>query len=298
MEVAVSGASGLIGTALRERLETDGHRVVPLVRGEVSGPDEIRWDPYEGKIDAGGLEGLGGLVHLSGARIRAGRWTPRHRRAVLESRTRTTRLLATTLAGLDRPPPVMASGSAIGFYGSRGDDELTEETGPGDGFLADLCMAWEAATAPAEAAGVRVVHLRSGLVLSGDGGLLDPFIMPGKLAVAGRLGSGQQWMSWISIDDEARAIAHVLTSDLHGPVNLTGPNPVRNREFVDVLADVVRRPKLPPVPAFAVRLVFGRMAADEAALTSQRVRPTKLETDGFVWEHRDLEPALRAVLER
>ncbi len=297
MEVAVSGASGLIGTSLRERLETDGHRMVPLVRGEAPGPDEIRWDPYDGKIDAGGLEGLDALVHLSGERIRAGRWTQRHRRAVLESRTRTTRLLATTLADLDRPPPVMASGSAIGFYGSRDDEELTEEAGPGDGFLADLCMAWEAATAPAEAAGVRVAHLRSGLVLSGDGGLLDPFIMPGKLAVAGRLGSGQQWMSWISIDDEARAIAHVLSSDLRGPVNLTGPNPVRNREFVDVLADVVRRPKLPPVPAFAVRLVFGRMAADEAALTSQLVRPTKLQADGFVWEHRDLESALRAVLE-
>lgn len=297
MDVAVSGASGLIGTALRERLESEGHRTVALVRGERPGSDEIRWDPYEGKIDAGGLEGLDGLVHLSGERIRAGLWTQGHRRAVLESRTRTTRLLATTLAGLDRPPPVMASGSAIGFYGSRGDEELTEGSDPGDGFLADLCLAWEAATAPAEEAGVRVAHLRSGLVLSGEGGLLDPFILPGKLAVAGRLGSGQQWMSWISIDDEVRAIAHVLASDLRGAVNLTAPNPVRNREFVDVLAGVVGRPKLPPVPAFAIRLVFGRMAAEEAALTSQSVRPTKLETDGFTWEHRDLEPALRAVLE-
>lgn len=297
MDVGVSGASGLIGTALRERLESDGHRVVPLVRGEQPGPDAIRWDPYDGKIDAGGLEGLDGLVHLSGERIRAGFWTKGHRRAVLESRTRTTRLLATTLADLDRPPPVMASASAIGFYGNRGDEELTEESGAGEGFLADLVMAWEAATAPAEEAGIRVAHLRSGLVLSGDGGLLDPFIMPGKLAVAGRLGSGRQWMSWISIDDEVRAIAHVLASDLRGPVNLTGPDPVRNREFVHVLADVVGRPKLPPVPAFAIRLGFGRTAAEEAALTSQLVRPTKLESDGFTWEHRDLESALRAVLE-
>lgn len=298
MKVAISGASGLIGSALRPVLEAAGHETVALVRsgGDASDPQGIRWDPYEGMVDAPALEGCDAVVNLSGTRIRAGRWTDKHKRAVLESRTRTTRFLADALASLDSPPKVMLSASAVGFYGERGDEELTEDAANGDGFLADLCAAWEAATAPAERAGVRVTQLRTGLVLSSEGGLLDPFILPGRLVVSGRLGSGRQWMSWISIDDHVGAITHLLGADLSGPVNLAAPNPVRNREFVQTLSRVLGRPKLPPVPAFALRLLFGREAAEEAALVSQRVVPERLATSGFRFHHTELGAALEHVL--
>lgn len=296
MHVVVSGASGMIGSALRPLLESSGHRVTPLVRGDDR--SGIRWDPYEPSIDAAALEGCDAIVHLSGERIKAGRWTTRHKRAVLESRTRTTRFLARTLAGLSSPPSVMVSASAVGYYGDRGDEELTEDADAGRGFLADLCVAWEAAAAPAQDAGIRVVHPRSGLVLGAGAGLLPAFILPGRLAVVGRLGSGRQWMSWITLDDETRAFVHLLESDVSGPVNLAAPNPVTNREFTATLARVLGRPKLPPAPAFAIKLGVGREAAEEAALVSQRVVPAKLEGSGFEFVHTELEPALRSVLGR
>lgn len=306
MDVVVSGLSGLIGSALRPALEAAGHRVIPLVRGAAEG---IRWDPYAETIDRAALSGVDAVVHLSGQRIRAGRWTRKHKQTVLDSRTQTTRFLAETLAGLDRPPSAFLSASAVGVYGDRGDDEVTEASPAGEGFLAGLCQAWEAATAAADGAGIRTVQLRSGLVLSADGGLLPKF-RPGPF-VAGRLGPGMQWMSWISIDDEVGAILHLLDGgegpsglaeraagggSVAGPVNLVAPNPVRNAEFVKTLAAVVRRPKLPPVPSFAIKAIFGSEAATEAALVSQRVRPARLEESGYRFAHPDLEPALRAIL--
>lgn len=293
MDVAVSGASGLIGRVLRPALEAAGHRVVPLVRD--SSADGIRWDPYAGTIDATALEGIGGAVHLSGERIRAGRWTRAFKRRVVESRRRTTAFLAETLAGLDRPPAVLLSASAVGIYGSRGDEEVTEDSQPGEGFLADLCKAWEASTHAAEEAGIRVVHLRSGLVLSARGGLLKVFLPPGPF-VAGRLGSGRQWMSWISIDDEVGAIGHLLGADVSGPVNLTAPHPVTNREFAAAVSAATGKRALPPVPAFAIKAVFGSEEANEAALASCRVRATRLASSGYEFQQPDVEPALRALL--
>lgn len=293
MDIAVSGSTGLIGAALCRALEAAGHTVVPLVRGD--GGEGIAWDPYAGRIDAGGLEGCGAAVHLSGERIRAGRWTRSHKRRVLESRSRTTRFLAETLAGLQKPPRAFLSSSATGIYGHPGDQEVTEQSPPGEGFLAEVCKAWEAATAPAEEAGLRVVHLRTGLVLSADGGLLPKFLPPGPF-VAGRLGSGRQWMSWISMVDEVGAILHLLGADVAGPVNLTAPNPVRNAEFTGAVAKVTGARSLPPVPAFAIRLILGRDAAKEAALVSLRVLPERLSDSGYAFRHPDLEPALSAVL--
>lgn len=295
MDVAVSGSTGLIGSALRPALEAAGHRVVPLVRGEGDRDGVVRWDPYAGTIDTAALEGCDAVVHLSGERIRAGRWTRAHKRRVLESRVRTTGFLAETLASMAFPPPTLLSASAVGVYGLRGDEELTEQSGDGEGFLADLCAEWEVATAPAEDADIHVVRMRSGLVLSARGGLLPKFLPPGPF-VAGRLGSGRQWMSWISIDDEVGAIVHLLEAGIAGPVNLTAPAPVRNADFVKTVSAVTGKRRLPPVPAPALRLLFGREAAGEAALASQRVVPERLLASGYSFIHPELEPALRAVL--
>lgn len=296
MDVAVSGSTGLIGTALVSALEGAGHRVVPIVRGERPG---VRWDPHAGDIDAGGLEGVDAVVHLSGERVRAGRWTRAHKREVLESRTRSTRLLARTLAELRSPPSVMVSASGVHFYGyDLGDTELTEESPPGEGFMAEVCAAWEASTAPADEAGIRVVNVRTGPVLSTHGGLLPRFVMPLRLAAAGRLGSGRQWMSWISLDDHVGALLHLLDSELRGPVNLTAPRPVRNHELSVEVARALHRPRLPPVPAFALRLLFGAQPAREMALASQRVLPARLAESGYEFAHPSVEVALEALLVR
>ncbi|HVM39558.1 MAG TPA: TIGR01777 family oxidoreductase [Acidimicrobiia bacterium] len=300
MDVAITGATGMIGRALRTALEADGHRVRPLVRPSTKGnrQDGVAWDPDGATIDVAGLEGCDAVVHLAGVSLADGRWTGDHRRRIVESRVRGTTLIAEAVARLD-PTPVLVSSSAVGYYGDGGQDVLTEESPSGEGFVADVCRQWEAATAPAVEAGARVAIIRTGPVLDRRDGLLPRMLLPFRLGVGGRLGSGRQWMAWISVDDQVRAIRHLVeTDDLSGPFNLTAPNPVTNREFTVTLAKVLRRPALMVVPSFALKAAFGATKAQETVLISQRVVPTRLETSGFEFAHPDLEQALRAVLDR
>jgi uncharacterized protein (TIGR01777 family) len=298
MRIAVTGSSGLIGTALCAHLAGDGHEVVRLVRSDGK-PGTVRWDIDAGTIDAAGLEGLDGVVHLAGEGIASGRFTDEHKRQVLESRSKGTGLLARTLAGLDAPPPVLLSGSAIGYYGDRGDEVLTETSAPGDGFLPEVCTAWEAATAPAEEAGIRVVHLRTGVVLSPDGGALGKQLLPFKLGLGGKAGKGDQWFPWITLTDEVRAIRFLLDADVRGPVDLTAPNPVTNVEFVRTLGAVLGRPTIIPIPGFVRKLPAGvGPLVDNLLFASLRVLPGVLTDAGFAWRHETLEPALRDLLSR
>ncbi|HEX8802680.1 MAG TPA: TIGR01777 family oxidoreductase [Acidimicrobiales bacterium] len=299
MQIAVTGATGLIGTALTAALRAEGHDVRPVVRRPSDEPGAVRWDPAAGEIDAAGLEGLDAVVHLAGAGIGDRRWTAARKQEILSSRTRGTGLLARTLAGLDRPPAVLLSGSAVGVYGDRGDEELTEASPPGEGFVADVVRAWEAAAAPAAEAGIRTVFLRSGLVLAGHGGILPRMALPFRLGVGGRLGSGKQWLSWISIDDEVAAIRFLASAqEVSGPVDLVAPGAVTNAELTAVMGRVLHRPTLVPVPAVGLRLALGREMADQLLFISQRVRPAVLTGAGFTFRHPDLETALRAVLGR
>jgi uncharacterized protein (TIGR01777 family) len=286
----------MIGTALIPRLRADGHRVLRLVRGAPEGADDVRWDPDAGTIDAAGLEGVDAVVHLAGAGIGDKKWTPERKQLVLESRTRGTRLLARTLAGLDRKPSVLVSASAIGYYGNRGDDILTEDEPPGPDFGAQVCVAWEDETKAAAEAGIRVVRMRTGLVLAKQGGLLQRVLLPFKLAIGGRLGSGQQYMSWIALGDDISAIVHLLdTASLSGPVNLTAPNPVRNTDFTASLGHAVHRPTILPTPMFGLKIVYGGELVD-TLLGSQRVSSAKLQESGFEFAHPDLDGALDAIL--
>ena len=298
MHVLVSGASGLIGSALVPALDTGGHQVTRLVRGAVDGGgDTVRWDTDAGVIDAAALEGVDAVVHLGGETV-AGRWTPSKKERIMESRRGGTGLLARTIAGLERPPRTLVCASAIGAYGNRGDEPLTERSDTGSGFLADVVREWEAATRPAAEAGIRVVNLRFGIVLSPRGGALGQMLTPFRLGVGGPLGSGRQYMSWISIDDVVGAIQHALVaSRLSGPVNATAPEPVTNRVFSRTLGRVLRRPALLPVPPVALRLLFGQFA-DEGLLWGQRVLPQRLLESGYQFRHRSLEAALRHVLGR
>lgn len=296
MRIAVTGSSGLIGSALCASLEGDGHDVVRVVRSS-GGPGTVRWDIDAGTIDAAGLEGLDGVVHLAGEGIASGRFTEDHKRKVLESRTKGTALLSRTLAGLDAPPPVLLSGSAIGYYGDRGDEELVETSPPGEGFLPEVCLAWEAATAPAEAAGIRVAHLRTGVVLAKEGGALGKQLLPFKLGLGGKAGKGDQWFPWITLDDHVRAMRFLLEADVRGPVDLTAPNPVTNVEFVRTLGAVLGRPTIIPIPGFVRKLPAGvGPLVDNLLFASQRVLPRVLEDAGFTWRHDQLESALRAIL--
>ncbi len=298
MDICLTGSHGLIGTALIPRLRADGHRVLRLVRGDPEGADDVRWDPDAGTIDAAGLEGVDAVVHLAGAGIGDKKWTPQRKRLVLESRTRGTGLLARTLAGLDRKPSVLVSASAIGYYGNRGDDILTEEEPPGHDFGAQVCVAWEDETKAAAEAGIRVVRTRTGLVLAKQGGLLQRLLLPFKLAIGGRLGSGEQYMSWIALDDDLAAIVHVLnTPSISGPVNLTAPNPVRNAEFTESLGRAVHRPTILPTPMFGLKIVYGGELV-ETLLGSQRVSSAKLQESGFEFAHPELDEALDAILNR
>jgi uncharacterized protein (TIGR01777 family) len=298
MHVGITGSSGLIGTALAAHLRDAGHTVASIVRREPAA-GEIRWEPAAGELDPGDLEGIDAVVHLAGAGIGDHRWTDEYKRVLLDSRVVGTTLLARTLATLgDDGPRVLVSGSAIGFYGERGDEILDEDSDGGDGFLADICRAWETSTEPAGAAGVRVAHIRTGIVLSRSGGALKKMLPLFRLGAGGRFGSGRQWMSWISIDDEVRAIEHLLDSDLSGPVNLTAPNPVRNADFAATLAEVLRRPSFVPVPRFGPKLLLGGELADALLFDGQRVAPARLRSHGFEFRHPDLELALRAVLDR
>ncbi len=295
MKIAIGGSSGMIGTALREAL--DGHDIVRLVRREPHGPDEVRWDPGTGAIDAGALGRVDAAINLAGVGIGDKRWTDEHKRAVLDSRVESTALLARTLAAMDPQPAALLNASAIGYYGARGDEVLTEDSAPGEGYLSDVVQQWEAATAPAREAGIRTVRLRTGLVLDADDGLLPRTVLPFKLGLGGKLGSGDQYWSWITLEDEVRAILHLLLhSDLDGPVNLTAPNPVPFDVVRKVLSDVLNRPAFWPVPGFALKAVLGAERAEALILTGQRVLPARLSGDGFEFRHTELEAALRDVL--
>ena len=296
MRVAVSGASGLVGSALMEGLRRDGHEAIPLVRAgsDRSADDGIPWDIEEGHLEADELRGLDAIVHLAGENIASGRWSEAQKQRIKNSRVRGTRLIAETLATLDEPPPVLVSASAIGFYGDRGDDWLTEQSVLGEGFLADVCWRWEAAAEAARQAGVRVVHPRFGMVLSAEGGALARMLTPFKLGAGGVLGSGDQFMSWIHLDDAVGAIRHLITVEpLEGPVNVVSETPVTNRQFTKTLGSVLSRPTILPMPAAMVRAAFGDMG-DELLLASARVDGTLLRKSGYELRFPDLESALRA----
>lgn len=297
MKIAVTGTHGLIAQRLVPILEAGGHTVVPLVRG-AAGAGQVHWDPEAGDLDPGALTGVDGVVHLAGRSIFT-RWTNDRKRRIRDSRVQGTSLIADRLASLDRPPVALVSGSAVGYYGDRGDEVLTEDSGGGTGFLADLCARWESATDAAAAAGVRTVHLRSGIVLDRAGGALHPLLPIFKLGLGAQLGGGDQWTPWVSIDDEVAAIVHALASDdLTGPVNVTAPEPVTNRTYTKVLGRVLGRPTFLAVPAVAIRTALGREMAAEMLLGGQRALPARLEQSGFRFAHRDLEAGLRAVLGR
>jgi uncharacterized protein (TIGR01777 family) len=294
--IVITGSSGLIGRDLTSFLTAGGHRVDHLVRrAPTPGTTEIHWEPSRGEIDAEALEGADAAVHLAGENIGARRWMPSVKRAIVRSRADGTRLLSETLAGLSRPPGVLVSASAVGYYGSRGDEPVTEQAEPGTGFLPDVCRAWEAATAPAERAGIRVVKLRTGLVVSGRGGALARMLPVFRLGLGGVLGSGRQVVSWIALDDLVGAILHLIFSDVSGPVNAVSPGPVTNAEFTKILGRVLRRPTLLRVPGLVVGLAFGEMGRT-LLLEGARVEPGVLRASGFRFLEPELEPALRAEL--
>ena len=296
--IAITGATGLIGRALATSLSGDGHRVVRVVRDpRTAGPEDVVWDPEAGTIDAAGLEGLDAVVHLAGEPIGASRWTDETRRRIHDSRERGTDLLARTLAGLEQRPDVLVSCSAVGIYGDRGDEELTEDSSHGDDFLARVCIAWEAAAEPAREAGIRVVHPRTGVVIAKDGPLIDKVELPFRLGVGGRVGTGRQYVPWISLIDEIEALRFLIDRPIEGAVNLTGPNPAANLEMTRALGTVLRRPTLLPIPAFAIRLLYGEMG-ETLATVSQRVLPRRLLDAGFVFRHTTILAALRVAFDR
>ncbi len=299
LTVAVSGAGGLVGSALGAFLSAGGNRVVPMVRQEPARKgEEIFWDPAVGRIDAQGLEGGDAVVHLAGENIAAGRWTEARKKSIVESRVAGTRLIAETLAGLSRPPEVLVAASAIGFYGNRGDEELDEGSSAGQGFLPETCKRWEAALEPAERAGIRVVRLRIGMVLCARGGALAKMVTPFRLCLGGRIGSGRQFMSWISIDDLIGVIHRAVLDDtISGVVNAVAPAPVRNSEFTRVLGRVLGRPTPFPVPATAIRLLLGELG-QALLLDGARVSPARLQGTDFRFRHPNLEGALRFELGR
>lgn len=293
MRVAVTGASGLIGSALVPELRAAGHQVVALVRHPPSGSDEVGWDPQTGAIDDTRLADVGAIVHLAGFNLGT-RWTEAKKRAILESRVNGTRLLAETAARLSPRPAVLVCASAIGFYGECGDEVLTEAAPRGDGFLAEVVEAWEAAAEPARDAGIRVVSLRQGLVLTQDGGALGRLLTPFRLGLGGPVGSGRQWWSWVTLEDVVRAYLHVLERPLTGPLNVTAPEPARNRDFVKALGHALHRPSFAPFPTFAVNALLGEMGR-ELLLSSQRVVPAALAADGFEFRQPSLDGALAAL---
>lgn len=296
MIVVVSGATGLIGSALAQRLTSGGHEVVPLVRRSPRASERaIAWDPARGTIDRQALEGCDVVVNLAGENV-FGRWTAAKKHRIRESRVAGTRLVSGAIAGLARRPRVLLAASAVGYYGDQGTTELTEQSPAGDDFLARVARDWEAATSAAARAGVRVVNLRFGVVLTPSGGPLAKMLLPFRLGLGGTVGSGAQYFPWIAIDDGLDAVLHVLkTESLAGPVNITAPHPVTQREFVRTLGRVLRRPAVIPVPTFALRLAFGRDAA-ELMTSGQRVLPARLLASGYRFRLGEIEPALRALL--
>ena len=298
MKILITGATGLLGSALAAELGRQ-NEIVRLTRRALHSASDRRWDPEAGVLDRGALAGLEAVVHLAGESIGARRWDAAYMRRVRESRVRGTRLLCDGLSALERPPRVLVSASAVGWYGDRGEETLTEESAPGTGFLPEVARAWEAATETAERRGIRVVRMRFGIVLAARGGALEPMRRLTSLGLGGPLGNGRQWMSWIAVDDVLGAVGHALSHDaLRGAVNAVAPGAVRQLEFARTLARVLGRPAWMPAPAFALRLVLGREMADELLLASQRVEPRRLQETGYAFRFPALEPALLHVLAR
>jgi uncharacterized protein (TIGR01777 family) len=292
--ILVSGISGTIGAALLPSLKSNGSAVVRLVRGPAKGEDQISWDPAL-PLDPQKVSGFDTVIHLAGESI-MGRWTTAKKSKIRDSRVKGTLNLSEALANADEKPRVFICGSAIGYYGNRGDELLREESAPGTGFLPEVCQAWEEATTPAVQADIRTAHIRTGIVLSRAGGALKAMLTPFKMGLGGPTGSGRQWMSWIDIRDWVGAIHHVLKNDLmQGPVNLVAPRPVMNKEFAETLASVLSRPAIFPLPAFAVKLIFGEMG-EELLLASQKVEPGKLIASGYPFRYRDLKTSLESIL--
>jgi uncharacterized protein (TIGR01777 family) len=289
MKIAVTGSSGLVGSALVSLLQKMGHDVVRLKRPE-------HWDIETRTVNTSVFSGANAVVHLAGESIASGRWTAARKQRIRDSRTIGTKLIAETISRIDPSPHVLVSASAIGYYGDRGDELLREESPSGTGFLADVCRQWESATEAATRKGIRVVHLRTGLVLSAKGGAMGKMLLPFKFGIGGKIGSGHQYWSWISLDDICAVIVHCIDAPgLHGPVNAVSPSPVTNLEFTKTLGRVLGRPTIFPLPAFAARLVLGEMA-DALLLSSARVEPSKLMASRFVYKHKELEPTLKYLL--
>ena len=299
MRVAITGSTGLVGSEMVAVLSAAGHEVVRLVR-RVPAPGEkgvLRWDPVKREVDAAKIEGSDAVLHLAGENVGAGRWTAARKAAIRDSRVNGTRLLCDTLAGLDRPPETLVCASAIGFYGDRGAEPLTEESSPGTGFLSEVCREWEAASEPAVRKGIRVVTLRIGVVLSPKGGALSRMLPVFRAGLGGVIGNGRQYVSWIALDDLVGVVLHALRSgELRGPVNAVAPRPVTNRELTEALGKALSRPTPLPVPAFALRLAVGREMADTLLLASARVVPRRLEETGYPFLYPELGRALRHLL--
>jgi uncharacterized protein len=297
MKILISGSSGLIGSAAATALKSDGHDVVHLVRpGKPPNPGDVQWDPMRATVDVAALEGVEVVIHLSGAGIADGRWTEERKQLLRSSRIDTTRVLVDSLSRLKQKPRVLIVASAIGYYGNRGDEILTESSTTGTDFLALVCRDWEAEASRAAARGIRTVMLRTGVVLSGKGGALPKMLPLFKLGLGGRLGSGQQWMSWIAIEDVVGIIRNAIANEqVSGPVNVVAPNPVRNEEFTRLLAAMLHRPTIFPAPAFMLRLAMGEMA-DAVLLGSDRVKPERMLAAGYKFRFEILEPALRAAV--
>lgn len=297
MNILISGCGGLIGGALRARLAERGDRVVRLVRDEASaGVDAVLWNPGSDDLSTERLGDIDAVIHLAGENIAAGRWNAARKARIMESRRKGTRLLAETVAGMTPKPGVFVSASAVGYYGDRGDEILTEESSTGSGFLSEVCQTWERSTQPAEAAGIRVARLRFGVVLSLRGGALKKMLTPFRLGLGGPIGGGRQWMSWIALDDAVAAVLHVLDRpEAAGALNVVSPNPVTNAEFTKALAGILRRPAIWPIPGVAVKALFGEMG-EATVLASSRALPGRLEASGFEFRHPDLEGALAQSL--
>lgn len=295
-KILISGSHGLVGTALIKALEPEGHEIFRLVRYAPHSQAEIEWSPDRYSIALARLEGFDAVVHLAGESIAEGSWTEEKKRRIRESRVKGTRLLGDALGNLSNPPKTLISASAIGYYGNRGDEILTETSAPGDDFLARVCVEWEEATALAAQKGIRVVNTRFGIILSKDGGALKKMLPPFRMGIGGKIGSGKQWMSWIALDDVVGGIKFALTNEeLRGPVNFVAPNPVTNAKFTKTLGKVLSRPTIFPIPAFGVRLLFGEMA-DALLLSSQRVKASQLEEGSYTFLYPELEETLHKIL--
>ena len=297
MRIAVTGSTGLVGSALVEALKANGHAVSRIMREQRKlGPDDVFWNPDTAYVDTPKLDGAEAIVHLAGETI-AERWTPEQKRYIHSSRLRGTQLIAEAARAMMRPPQVLVSASAVGWYGDRGDQILHEGSQPGTGFLAEVCRDWEAATEVASRAGIRVVHVRLGIVLSRKGGALSKMLFPFQMGVGGKLGSGKQYMSWIALDDVVGAFQYAIeTPSIKGAVNAVAPNPATNLQFTKALGRVLSRPTIAPLPAFMVKLIFGEMG-ESLLLASQRVEPARLLAEGYQFKHPQLESALRRALQ-